>query len=233
MTDRRTTVAWVSVAIVAIALTVAVRTALKAQAVAPPDESSPKVEPRSPVPPAVPVPPSPIPLERPAAAVLLASPDAGAPPKTLEAAGTDARPASEPVQRIHLRGTPRPSTAAPPDTEIDAGNALDAGDAPTIDREGIRTAIRAVTPLVKDCYDAELQRTQDAAGTIQVKFNIVAKDGKGRIDEASIMEDSTLNGFELQSCVLRELSKASFPMPAGDGQVIVHYPFKFSSQSEQ
>ena len=226
---------WGSIAIVAFTLTVAVRVALKATAVPAPDQAPNKAEAAaSPEPHPVPAPAPPISNVPPVAAPRVGG-DAGTPAPEASVGGeVVAKPDAEPVQRIHIRGTEKPASAsATPDRDENTSDGPDAGSSATIDREGIRTAIRAITPLVKDCYEAELARTPAAAGSIQVKFNIVSKDGKGRIDEASIMEESTLNGFELQSCVLHELSKANFPMPAGDGEIVVHYPFKFSSETEK
>jgi hypothetical protein len=98
-------------------------------------------------------------------------------------------------------------------------------------KEQIRSAIKAITPLVQTCYEKRLAQKKDLAGKAVIKFTIVAKDGKGSLDEGEI-KSSTLGDLRLDTCMLHALTKARFPLPEGEGKVTVNYPFKFRPRSK-
>jgi TonB family protein len=99
-------------------------------------------------------------------------------------------------------------------------------------KEEIQAAIKAVTPLVKSCYEKRLKEKNELQGKAVVKFTIVAKDGEGSIDEGEI-KSSSLEDLRLDTCVLHALSKARFPLPRNEqGRVVVTYPFTFRRASK-
>jgi len=101
----------------------------------------------------------------------------------------------------------------------------------TLDKEQIKAAIHAVTPMVQECYEQRLQENQSLQGKAVLQFTIVAKDGQGQIDDGEV-KSSSLGDLRLETCLLHQLTKARFPMPQGDGKVTVSYPFTFK-RSEQ
>jgi hypothetical protein len=103
-----------------------------------------------------------------------------------------------------------------------------------LDQTAIRTAIGAVVPKVKRCYEDYLHATPGAPQSMRIKadFTIVAKNGEGHIDEGEAIpyaegarEGVSLQDVTLRSCLLTALTTARFPMPPGDGRVRVKYPF--------
>ncbi len=114
----------------------------------------------------------------------------------------------------------RGEEGAPPVAAVtrDGGTALGA--------EEIRGAIRALQPKLHECYESRLKEKEGLAGTLVAKFTIVAKEGKGTIDEGEIKK-STLGDLRLETCMLHALTTARFPMPRGEGRVTVNYPFRF------
>ncbi|MBI5494397.1 MAG: AgmX/PglI C-terminal domain-containing protein [Deltaproteobacteria bacterium] len=96
--------------------------------------------------------------------------------------------------------------------------------------EEVKAAIRAVIPAVKDCYEGGLKMKADSQGALKVSFTLVAADGGGFMRDAEIV-DSQLGNPVVDACVLNALATARFPMPEGDGEVRVTYPFKFSQDA--
>jgi hypothetical protein len=99
-------------------------------------------------------------------------------------------------------------------------------------KEEIRTAVRAVTPLLHDCYHQRLKENEGLAGKAVVKFTIVARDGEGRLDEGEIKR-STLEDLRLETCMLHALTRARFPLPQGEGKITVTYPFIFRPKARE
>jgi hypothetical protein len=100
----------------------------------------------------------------------------------------------------------------------------------SLDRETVRDGIKAVTPLVKVCYEETLEDFPDAAGTITVGFRIIGEQGEGRVEMSELdSENTTLFDEKLHDCMLRSIGEATFDAPEGGGAVNVTYPFNFDS----
>jgi TonB family protein len=82
-----------------------------------------------------------------------------------------------------------------------------------------------------DCYRRRLAEKKGLQGKSVVKFTIVAKDGKGRLDQGEIVS-STLGDVRLDTCMLHALTRTSFPVPGGDGRAPVRYPFTFKPRGK-
>ena len=82
-------------------------------------------------------------------------------------------------------------------------------------------------PAVKHCYESGLRLKEDSQGVVKVSFTLVAADGGGFMRDAEIA-DSDLQNPLIDACVLEALSTARFPMPQGEGEVRVTYPFRFA-----
>jgi len=130
---------------------------------------------------------------------------------------------------VHQGATPPAAAPAEP------GSLPSDGGVRRLNKEAIRSAIRAVVPKIKSCFDTWLKAAPEnrakRALRIEADFTIVAKDGQGHIDEGEAIprEDTadapTLQDVTLRSCLLQALTTARFPVPPGDGKVRVRYPF--------
>lgn len=78
---------------------------------------------------------------------------------------------------------------------------------------------------LKYCYEQQLGRDPNLYGKITVTFTIGAE---GRVTEAQILQ-STMHDTNVEQCVLRTVRRIRFPVPRGGGQVIVTYPFMFTT----
>ncbi len=120
-----------------------------------------------------------------------------------------------------LKGRPTPPVAGP------------AGGGASLEKEAIRDAIREISPLVKGCYEQGLRQDPLLGGDATLAFTVVAKDGRGLVREAEFIEErSSMADVLVQACMLDALGRASFPVPQGDGETRVTYPFRFSSSAD-
>jgi hypothetical protein len=154
----------------------------------------------------------------------------GAPPLVTRAAAAVvvAKPAPKPTGTAPtVKPSLRPATQP-------AGTASATPDQPPELKDKIRTSVRAVLGDLKGCYETVLGKDADVAGRLVVQMRIVARDGKGRVDDAEVVPQEN-GGGDLRSplfeqCVLEVLAKADFPRPNGDQPMIVTYPFAFANE---
>lgn len=119
-------------------------------------------------------------------------------------------------RRLVLRGRDAPEEPLPPFADGSG-------------REAVRAALREVTPGMRDCYQQGLRLEPELQGNLVLELSLEARDGVGRIIEATIDEEaSTMRALFVQACVLKELSGARFPAPRGDGAIAIRYPFHFA-----
>lgn len=77
----------------------------------------------------------------------------------------------------------------------------------------------------KFCYERELAKNPNLYGKVTCTFTIA---GNGRVSEASVLQ-STMHSTTVEHCLLRTVRQIRFPPPKGGGEVIVTYPFLFST----
>jgi len=77
----------------------------------------------------------------------------------------------------------------------------------------------------KWCYSRQLDKDPNLYGKVTVTFTISRE---GRVNEASVL-NSSMNEMNVESCVLRTIRRIRFPKPDGGGEVIVTYPFLFTT----
>jgi hypothetical protein len=142
----------------------------------------------------------------------------GLPPLVTRAAAAPAKTAtSAPQPAVKPASKPAATTSEPPM------------------KEQIRSSVRAVRGELAGCYEKVLGKESKVAGRMVVQMRIVARDGKGRVDDAEVLPQEN-GGGDLASplfeqCVLEVLAKADFPRPTGDEPLIVTYPFVFSNET--
>ena len=95
----------------------------------------------------------------------------------------------------------------------------------SLDKEIIRRVVRKHRREIKYCYEQQLQKDENLAGKVTVKFTISAT---GKVVAATISR-STLNNTKVERCLTGKIKRWVFPKPEGGGIVIVTYPFDFSA----
>ncbi|WP_157070151.1 AgmX/PglI C-terminal domain-containing protein [Sandaracinus amylolyticus] len=121
-------------------------------------------------------------------------------------------------------------TSAPPRDEDDAVGRLDP--------EYVRSAVREVLPLLGECYElardaAQREGEDDPEGRLVTRFVIGGEPGVGGvIEEAEVMEASTLRDAVLEECFVETLRTIELPAPEAGGRVEVHYPFALSPEDD-
>lgn len=144
-----------------------------------------------------------------------------APKVTVIGAATPDAPASAPTT---------PTASASSNTENDAmkNSAHDAGTRFTLDRDGIRGAMRSAIPSIKDCYESWLPMHPGLGGTIITTFTIDTDDAvEGRISQLAVA-DAGIGHVPLEGCILSSLADLRFDPPL-NGPLNVTYPVVLSA----
>jgi len=95
----------------------------------------------------------------------------------------------------------------------------------SLDRSVVQRVIRAQQPRIKLLYERRLKATPGLAGKIVLRFTIAAD---GKVKKVEIAEDTV--GDETLARELRALAATwVFPAVKGGGEVVVNYPFVFST----
>ncbi|WP_426749250.1 AgmX/PglI C-terminal domain-containing protein [Myxococcus sp. Y35] len=99
-----------------------------------------------------------------------------------------------------------------------------------IHTDDIRAAIRAVTPLVQQCFEDAAQRNRGPQ-TVKLRFTVEAG-REGGVMSAGELVSSTIPDPFVQACALDSLLDVRFPAPFGGGKATVVYPFEFRVPGE-
>lgn len=95
----------------------------------------------------------------------------------------------------------------------------------SLDKAIIRRVVRQHRREIKYCYESELQKNKNLAGTVKIKFTISAS---GSVISSRV-SSSTLNNKKVERCMASKVKRWVFPEPKGGGIVIVNYPFNLKS----
>ena len=141
--------------------------------------------------------------------------------------GTDSLIRGEPIQRspASRRSVPEPKYSKPTEgavPEITHGQLEMTG---SLSEEIIRSTIRSYRRQIRYCYEQELIRHPELTGKIRVHFII---NHRGLVRSANGASTVSLQGSNLQYCVLTKVRTWKFPKPRGGGEVEVNYPFLFA-----
>lgn len=91
-------------------------------------------------------------------------------------------------------------------------------------REQIERVVRRHSRGIRFCYERELQTDPSLGGRVAVNWTVGLD---GRVTAQSVVEN-TMGNRNVESCILREVSRMRFDEPDG-GMVNVTYPFTFRS----
>jgi hypothetical protein len=115
-----------------------------------------------------------------------------------------------------------------------AGPAAMAEPRGSLDREYIREAVRAVTPLLAECYELAREEDPTLEGRLIVEFTIGGDpEVGGVVEQSAVAEDSALRHPVLDECVRETMYTIELPPPEEGGRVDVRYPFVFSPDEEE
>lgn len=176
--------------------------------------------------------------------------DDGAASTSLRTPPTETREGSQPSRTSRLGGA-RSSTQRAPSSDgeqdfsdepfaddaeetdraerVAAALAADAGHLWTTDAEGIQSAIFESLDGIRECYDGWLELQPDLEGEIVVRFVISEADGDGAVSGAEVVDGTLPEHTFFDGCVLNVMSTMRFEAPADGGEMVVNYPFAFSS----
>ncbi len=93
-----------------------------------------------------------------------------------------------------------------------------------LDKSQIDRVIKQHLSQIRYCYQKELNRAPDLHGKVVMRF-VIAKDGSV---SQSRVESTTLQNAVVENCLADRFMRFQFPRPAGNGIVIVTYPFVFN-----
>ena len=98
--------------------------------------------------------------------------------------------------------------------------------------EDVRAALRAVTPLVQQCFEDSAQRNRGPQ-TVKLRFRVEARgeDGQGEMGDGEVVSSTIPDPF-VQACVQDSLLDVRFSTPSRGGKATVVYPFEFRVPEE-
>ncbi|MEM6531886.1 MAG: AgmX/PglI C-terminal domain-containing protein [Myxococcota bacterium] len=95
----------------------------------------------------------------------------------------------------------------------------------SLPKDVIKKVINQNRNQIRFCYEVELQKNQQLAGKVQMKWVIGAT---GSVVKTSVTQD-TMQSKRVGQCLRQKIMGWKFPAPAGGGIVEVNYPFVFKS----
>jgi hypothetical protein len=92
-----------------------------------------------------------------------------------------------------------------------------------LDKDVIRRVVRQQTAHFQACYESELRKDPELAGTVRIEFVI---------DAAGAVTSASADGMAepVAACVTTVIRRIQFPKPKGGGTVKVTYPVRFQVQ---
>lgn len=114
------------------------------------------------------------------------------------------------------RETTDPKPSAPPGDLMVVLGALD--------RSVIEAVVKRNRAQIQYCYQRELTKNPNLAGSVTVKF-VIARDGTV---STATTKSTTLRNELVEACINARFMRFQFPEPRGGGIVVVSYPFVFS-----
>lgn len=100
-----------------------------------------------------------------------------------------------------------------------------------LSKDYIRDQVRALLPLLTECYTNALEKDPKIAGKLVVNFAIGGEpDVGGIVEESEVdVQASSITDAGMIECVRETMYGAEFIAPPEGGRVVVHYPFEFSN----
>jgi hypothetical protein len=119
---------------------------------------------------------------------------------------------------------------AQPDAATEVHSALDAGQPFGTDQAGIRAAMQAAIPDLRECYDAWGKAVPGTVGNLNIHMTIAGQsDGgapEGRVTGIAVGDERNPH-LPVESCVMQVLSELRFAAPSAP--LKVDYPITFKT----
>lgn len=129
-----------------------------------------------------------------------------------EARASSKLPAAQP--------TPARSTEAPP-TDLTPEQIA-------ARRTEVRKQITEVAPLLAECYELEVAKQPELAGSLRLRFTIDGEPGVGGIvSESQVVGGTLAEQPDLATCITETIYTVKFAPPEAGGTIEVEYPFVF------
>jgi hypothetical protein len=119
-------------------------------------------------------------------------------------------------------GPPPPPTGRSPAEEDEA--LVQAVSVDPVVREDVRTALRAVRPLLDECF-ADFAERHPGEQRATVRFTLGRQDEEGRLGEGQVV-DTTVQHPMLQACLEDSLLDARFPAPRRGEGLVLTWPYR-------
>jgi hypothetical protein len=99
-----------------------------------------------------------------------------------------------------------------------------------LDGPGVREAVQAALPEIKDCYEGWHNLQPSLEGQLKIKMVIASDGGRegGFVEQISLLDDAGMGHAAFEGCVLSVLNGMRFDAPEGGGKMTIHYPLVFS-----
>lgn len=106
---------------------------------------------------------------------------------------------------------------------------LDGGVLHALTRDGIKGAVTAGLPQIRECYEGWLQQNPKLSGRMKVQFTIAEIPGRDRAKVMRVaIEDGGMGHLAMKGCVGNVFKGIRFERPAG-GEMRVSYPLSFAA----
>jgi TonB family protein len=129
----------------------------------------------------------------------------------------------------YLESGELPASGAPPPGSLAGDPIGDPAKAPVfagpLSKEQIRDVMRANQAKVRYCYERELVKLPQLAGTVVVKFVVRADGGVA----SAVVKFSSLGNAAAEQCIAHVVTTFVFPPPLGGGIVVVSYPYQLQT----
>ncbi|MHB8878626.1 MAG: AgmX/PglI C-terminal domain-containing protein [Myxococcaceae bacterium] len=142
-------------------------------------------------------------------------------PLAVPAAAPSRTPVTDGLTQALLDARPKPIAPAASATPEPTGS---------VDKEAVRSAVKAVTPLVRQCFEDAAKR-YPGPHKVKLSFTIQGQGLTGYLKDGEVAE-STIHDPFLEGCFLEAMADAKFPPPHGGGTVKITYPFSFTPDED-
>ena len=98
----------------------------------------------------------------------------------------------------------------------------------------IKSAMKEIVPLIKECYENALEKTPGLTGEIVVDFEIVGDPEMGGLVSSSRIDPkrSTIKAAGLRECLRENIYALKLESPETLGKTKVSFPFKFRAKAK-
>lgn len=146
-------------------------------------------------------------------------------PERVPSADAPAVTAPEPLalqQGVRIPGSDQGSPMIPLEALKPLASA-DAGLRYPIDKDGLRAAVKAGLPEIRECYQQWTRLQPGLGGKLKVRFTIDTDDGvDGKVSAVSL-GDAGMGHLAMEGCILQVFEELRFQAPLA-GSITVTYP---------